>query len=381
MVSYRTSTAVSRLMSHSLRPINRPSKSLISLASGDPDIDTPKEIRQAMVDALESGFTHYADWNGDLELRRAIAIQKSREVGRAIDVDEVLITHGGTGGLMASVLALVDNDQKVLIPEPTYSLYADLVHYAGGNVVLIPSRSDLRLNIGRIRAEVACGANVLILCNPCNPTGIVLTRDELSEIADIASKNELIVIVDEAYAAITYPEIEFVSALDVTPLSGHLVYCQTFSKAFAMTGWRLGYLIGPKEVIAAAGKVHRTFNLSVNAAVQRAGLVALELGEQWAIALRKEYLARRDYTASWLGQIVGISWLLPEGGFSFFVRVNGHSCEEIVSKAAEHKLALRAGNEFGPSGEEYVRLTFAANLNTLQMGLERFQAVIRDIVI
>src|SRR5262245_7106996 len=186
---------VQELARRSQRPATRPGPELISLAAGDPDFATPEHISQALADALAAGATHYAQLQGDPELRQALADQVSDVANRAYGGDQVLITHGASAGLAATILAAVDPGTRVIVPEPTYSLYADLVWMAGGEVSFVRHRPDLHLDLDGI-AAAAPGARMVVVCNPCNPTGAVYMRDELEELAGIARENDLLVLSD-----------------------------------------------------------------------------------------------------------------------------------------------------------------------------------------
>jgi aspartate aminotransferase len=331
-----------------------------------------------MVEAVNNNWTHYAPWNGDPELRDALAAAASH-AGRHATTDNVLVTHGGSGALTAAIMSLVEVGDRVLIPEPTYSLYADLVRYAGGQVMFIPPGRGFHLDIDRLRHEAAIGARAVVLCHPCNPTGVVYSPNELRELAYVAHAAGIWVIVDEAYSAITYPDTQFHSTLEFPELADHLVYCQTFSKTYAMTGWRLGYLIAHRPIVDAAARVHRTFNGAINTAVQRAGLAALSLDESWYSSLRETYEKRRRATLACLTRIPEISYQEPDAAFYFFIHVPGIHCEDVLKRAAQRGLAIRAGNEFGPTAENYIRLTFAVGGVTLDDGLRRFGSVLDDL--
>src|SRR6266540_620991 len=236
--SFTPSRMVQALRRRSLRPATRPGPDLISLAAGDPDFATPEHISQALADALAAGATHYAQLVGDPELRAVLGEQMTEVAGRPYGVDHVTITHGASGGLAATVMALVDPGTRVVVPEPTYSLYSDLVFMAGGEVEFVRHRPDLHLDLDGIEAA-APGARLVLICNPCNPTGAVCTESELEDLADIAERHDLLVVCDEPYDHIVYDGVQFVSSLEISGLSDRLIYVNSFSKTYAMTGWRI----------------------------------------------------------------------------------------------------------------------------------------------
>jgi aspartate aminotransferase len=370
---FTPSRAVQRVVQQSLRPPLGPVHDRISLAAGDPDFETPAHVRDAVTGALDDGYTHYADLEGDPELIAAIAADLTARTGVPWGREHVLITHGGTGGLAAAVLGIVDPGDRVVLPEPTYSLYADLVALAGGEPVFCRLAPDFHLDLDALE-KAAAGARLLLLCTPGNPTGIVYRREELEAVAAIAGRTGALVLSDEAYDHIVYEGVQFSSALDVPALRHRLLYCQTFSKVLAMTGWRIGYLAGPQPVVAAAYRVARTLNGPLNAFVQRAGLTAFTTPSDAPERMRHEYQLRRDLVVEWLDGIPGVSLQPPEGSFYAFVRTDlGLSSQDVVRAAYERDVVIRSGTEFGPSGEGYVRVAFSTARPQLAEALSRLR--------
>src|SRR5437660_5161850 len=377
--SFSPSRMVQDLQRRSLRPAVRPGPELISLAQGDPDFATPEHISQALTDALAAGATHYAQLVGDAELRAALAEQMTELAGRSYGVDQVAITHGASAGLAAAILALVDPGTRVLVPEPTYSLYADLTWMAGGEVVFVPHQPDLHLDLDGIEAA-APGARLVVICNPCNPTGAVYTQGELEDLAEIAEEHDLWVISDEPYDHIVYDGVDFVSALEVPALADRLLYVNSFSKTWAMTGWRIGWVAGPREVIGAIGALHRTINGPVNSAVQRAALVAVTEPSDWPERMRREYQARRDLVSRMVAGLEGLEPGEPDGSFYGFIRYGSDvPSVDVVAQAQEAGVAIRSGSEFGPSGEGFVRVAFSTGRERLIEGMERLLGVLEEV--
>ena len=293
--------------------------------------------------------------------------------------DQVLITHGGSAGLAATILATVDPGTRVVIPEPTYSLYADLVWMAGGEVSFVRHRPDQHLDLDGI-AAAAPGARMVAICNPCNPTGAVYTRDELEALADIAEEHDLVVLADEAYDNIVFDGALFTSALEIDGLAERLVYVQTFSKTYAMTGWRVGYLAGPRAVVDAITSVHRAFNGPLNSAIQRAALVAVTEPTDWPRRMRREYQARRDIVTRMVAGVARLEMSEPEGSFYALIRYPGEvSSIDVVRQAAERGVAVRPGSEFGPGGEGHVRVAFSTGRELLIEGMERLLGLLEEL--
>ncbi len=361
------------LARRSLRPVtvSSPGPGVISLIAGDPDFPTPDPIREAMVGAVSSGFTRYAHSQGDPDLREFLASLLSRRSRRPYTSEQVLITHGASAALAVVMLAVLDPGQRVVIPEPTYSLYADLATVAGAEIAFVRHRPDLHLDLDGI-AAAAARARMVVICNPCNPTGAVYSRAELEALADIAAEHDLLVLCDEAYDHIVYEGVDFTSALQIEGLAERLIYVQSFSKTYAMTGWRVGYLAAPREVVVAAAGLHRTFNGPVNSAVQRAALAAATLPDDRLEDMRREYQARRDIVVLMVAGCPGLRLRPPQGTFYALLgyRLSLPSTE-VTRLALERGVAVRAGAEYGPGGEGFVRIAFSTDRSLLVEGLER----------
>lgn len=372
---FQSSAAVQRIEGMSLRPSFAKVPGIISLAMGEPDFDTPREIVNAAVDAMRSGHTRYIDPVGDSELRELLAAEVSRVAGSFFGPDQILVTHGSSAGLAAAILAVVNPGDRVVIPEPSYSLYADLVAFAGGIPVFVPLRPDYHLDFAALEPALA-GARLLVLCTPGNPTGAVYRADEWARIAQLIGASQAYVLTDEAYYALVYDDATFVSGLVIDALRERLIYAQTFSKAYAMTGWRLGYVAGPPAIVKAAGVIHRAFNGTSNAFVQRAGLAAIAGGTKHARAWLEQFAARRSRALDRLRSIEGLTVAAPEGGFYLFARYAAPLASvDIAARLFAGGVAVRAGREYGPSGEGHFRISFATSDENLAAGIDRIERV------
>ncbi|MGP3968325.1 pyridoxal phosphate-dependent aminotransferase [Streptomyces sp. 6N223] len=350
---------------------------IVSLAMGEPDGGTPAVVVEAAVRALRAGRTRYSQVTGSPDLRREIASHLSQTAGHRFDAANVVATHGGSAGLAAAVLALVGPGDRVLIPEPTYSLYADHVAMAGAEAVWVSTLPDGSLDLRKL-AEAASGARMLILCNPVNPTGMVLPESDVEGLGAILRDHpDLFLLSDEAYRDIVFDDIAFASALTLTPVLDRVVLAGTFSKSYAMTGWRIGFVCAAAEVADKINLVHRTFNGPMNTFVQDAAVEALRIPEELH-TLSASYQRRRDLVMRHLDGLDVVSVVRPRGAFYAFPRINSSlSSEELVQRLADGGVLVRAGSEFGPSGEGHVRLSFATDEATLEEGLRRFAHVIK----
>ncbi|XXN66371.1 pyridoxal phosphate-dependent aminotransferase (plasmid) [Enterobacter ludwigii] len=371
---FKAAEAVLRVERTSLR-VQQPASSgdMVSLAMGEPDFDTPPRIVQASVDALQAGYTHYAPLLGDKALCSALADDVSAQSGKAVKAGEILVTHGGTAGLAAAILSIVNPGDRVVIPDPTYSLYADLVNMAGGICVPMPCRADLHWDLARLDNALE-GAKLFVFCNPGNPTGIVHSRAEIEALGQMVNKHNTRVIADEAYSDLVFTDRPFTSVLHIPAFAGRTLFCQTFSKSYAMTGWRVGYLAGPAEMIAAAARVHNTLNGSVNSAVQRAALVALTQCKDDVKRMYDVYRQRRVLMMEGLSAIPELKLNEPEGAFYCFPAYSlPIPAIDMVSLLREQGIAVRPGSEFGAAGEGHLRLSYAASSEAITEGVRRLK--------
>jgi aspartate aminotransferase len=376
-LDFQPSAAISRVAAASLRPPGGlVPAGAISLAQGEPDFPTPEPVIEALCQAARGGYTRYGDMNGDPELRAVIAGLASRIAGEQYSERSVLVSHGGAAAITAAILATVNPGDRVVLPEPTYSLYLDAVNLAGGQPVFVPTRPDRHLDPGLLEAELS-GTRMVVLCNPVNPTGAVFGPAELDWLGQRLAGTDTLVLADEAYADIVYDGRPFTSALAVPSLRERLIYVQTLSKTYAMTGWRVGYAVAAPDIITVIRHVHRTMNSAVNAAVQRAALTALRIGPAVAAPMLAAYQERRDFVAARITAMDCLEATRPDGAFYSFARyASSRPATEITARLLTGGVAVRSGPEFGPSGEGHIRLSFATSMDNLKEGLDRVEHVL-----
>jgi aspartate aminotransferase len=272
----------------------------------------------------------------------------------------------------------VDAGDVVAIEDPTYSLYRDLVAFAGGTVKSFGRNASGRLDQASL-VEAVNGAKLVIVCQPSNPTGAIMNDDDWTAIESATGQQQTTILSDEAYANLIYDGESFISILDRPNLAGRGILCQTFSKKFAMTGWRVGYLVGPPEAIAAATTVHRTFNGSVNTAVQYAALAALTDGQGDADRMLESYTDRRIRMGQALAETAGLEATRPDGAFYYFCKyADSRPSVELARAAAKAGVIVRPGREFGPAGEGHVRLSFAVGLDDIREGIARLGSILES---
>ncbi|WP_037821053.1 pyridoxal phosphate-dependent aminotransferase [Streptomyces sp. NRRL B-3229] len=372
------SDAVTRLLTGSLRPAGGPPTGEPALLGvGEPDFATPEPIVRAAAEALAAGWTHYGDLNGDPELRALAARLASESADTPYRSQQVLVTNGATSAVSAAVASTVSPGDRVVLLDPSYSLFSSAVLMAGGEPVYVPFDATGHLDLERI-AEALPGAKALILVNPANPVGTVFHRTELEALADLTQRHGTVVIADEVCDHFIFDDRVFTSALAVDTWRDRLVYCQSLSKTYAMTGWRVGYLIAPASMINGIRTLHRTFLGAVNAAAQRAAIVALEGGDAFVKPMRESYQERRDYIVARINAMPELSAAVPEGGFFVLARYDRQTPSlELVASLADHGVVVRPGREFGPAGEGHLRISVASPPTMLETGLDRIEDYFR----
>jgi aspartate/methionine/tyrosine aminotransferase len=349
---------------------------VILLDDGDPDFDTPPHIVSALYKAAKDGHTHYADHRGDAELRSLLAEVVTRRAWRQYGSEEILVTHGATAALSAVLLALSQPGAQILIPNPTYPLYADLARLAGLEVIYVPPAQGFRLDMAAIESR-ARGARFIVFCNPCNPTGTVLTRGDLECLAEIAERHNLIVIADEAYDQLVFEPTTFTTTLAIPALQSRLIYIQTFSKSYAMCGWRIGYLAAEREVVDATLVVHENLNGPINSSVQRAAIAALTTPNMLAGVMREEYRRRRDIVCALTARVPHVRLDPPEATFyAFFKYMSAAPSWEVARAALACGVAVRPGSSYGPHGEGHVRAALCCRTEVLPEAMNRLLRVL-----
>ncbi|HTX84427.1 MAG TPA: pyridoxal phosphate-dependent aminotransferase [Streptosporangiaceae bacterium] len=375
------SDLVERVRAASARPSDLGGESLnsISLALGESTDSTPPEIVRAAVASLAAGRTRYELVTGSPRLRARIAEAFNAEGIESLNSDNVVVTHGASAGLAAAILALVNPGDVAVLPEPTYSLYADQVAMAGGRVRWVPNDVGGRPRLNQLGAAMS-GARLLVMCNPSNPTGYVLAAEELTAIVALAAEHDANVIFDEAYRDVVFDGVSFASSAPLVPGNPHVLCCGTFSKSFAMTGWRLGWVLADKENADAINLVHRTINGPLSTFVQDAASSALSLPHGHLQRAVSELQVRRDLVCAYLGAMSGVEAAIPQGAFYVFPRIDrGLTSAELTSRLAKSGVLVRAGSEYGPSGEGHIRISFALNTSQLREGMERISECILQI--
>lgn len=364
-------------VSNRMREMQRAGIDVVEFAGGDPDFPTPAHIIDAAVAAMRAGDTHYVASRGIPELREAIAAKFERDNGLQYDpAREILVTPSGKHALFCATMTLLDKGDEAIILDPSWVTYEACVRLAGATPVSVPLVVDdnFRITAEKLARAASPRSKLLIINSPNNPTGRVLDTDELAAIAAFAQEHNLVVIADEMYEKIIFDGRPHVSLATLPGMRERTLTLNGFSKAYAMTGWRLGYIAGPADMIAQILKVHEQSVSCAASFAQRGGVAALTGSQECVEMMAAEYQARRDLIVEGLNRLPGVRCHLPEGAFYAFpdIRGTGMSSAEFAEFAiSEAHVALTAGDSFGAAGEGHVRLSFATSRERIVEGLER----------
>ena len=351
---------------------------VISLGVGEPDFTTPPQIIEEGVRSLRSGRTHYTSNYGTIELRRALATYLQRLYGVSYSPDdEICITVGASEAVAATMAALVDPGDEVILHEPSYVAYLPAILFNGGIPVMVATSAaeSFELDPAELEAAITPRTKVLFLGYPCNPTGAVLSEDKLRAIAEIAQRHDLIVVSDEIYDRLVYGGHRHIPISALPGMRDRTVLMGGFSKAYAMTGWRVGYVCAPGDLLEGIVKVHQYEIMSAPTTAQDAAVVALTGAEQDVVRMVAEYDRRRRMFVAGLNEM-GLPTVDPLGAFYAFpdIRSTGLSSEQFSERLLfEHKVAVVPGSAFGPSGEGHVRATLATSYEDLEEALNRIR--------
>ena len=355
----------------------------INLSVGEPDFTPPKHALDAGWQAAKEGKTHYAPTNGISELREALAQKAYRDYGLSYDSDsEILITVGGTEAIFLALMGLVNPGDEVLIPNPGFVCYEPSVLLAGGVPVSVPllEENGFKPSIDDVMSLITDRSRVIILNYPNNPTGAVLSYDEVAALAKIAVERDLIVISDEVYEKIIYDDAKHYCLATFPGMRERTLVVNSFSKTYAMTGLRIGYIYGPKELISSVWLVHQYTVACVNSLAQYIALAALRGPQDFVKDMVREFDRRRCLIYKRLNEIEGFDCALPKGAFYVFPNIEGFgkSSEEFVEfLVREAHVTTVPGSAFGNYGEGYTRLSYAAAYGQLEEALDRIEKAVR----
>jgi len=357
---------------------------VISLSVGEPDFQTPWHVREAGIKSLELGRTWYTPNRGFKELRAEISKFYNRKYNLTYDPDEeVVVTVGGSEAIDIAIRCMASAGDEVLIPQPSFVCYEPLTVMAGATPVIIETRAEdnFRLTARQIEEKITERTKMLILPYPNNPTGAIMEKDDLEQIAQVIKKHDLMVLSDEIYSELTYGGKKHISIASIEGMRERCVVINGFSKAYAMTGWRLGYVLAPTPLAAMMTKLHQFCIMSAPTTAQYAAIEALRNGDADIERMRDEYDMRRRFVVGSLNEM-GLSCFNPEGAFYAFpcIRSSGLSSEEFCTRLLQSKkVALVPGSAFGESGEGYARLSYSYSLRHLSEAMQLIEAFLREL--
>jgi len=358
--------------------VNEMKDGAISLSIGEPDFVTPWAIREAGIHSLEQGHTHYSPNAGFRELRAEICRYQDRRFGLRYDPDtQVVVTVGGSEAIDLALRALVDPGDEVVVPEPCFVSYLSCAVLADAKVVTVPcfAEDGFKLDPERLRAALSPRTKAVVLGFPSNPTGTVMSRDELARIVEVLEGTDAVVISDELYAELTYAPAVHTSIASFPSMRDRTVVVNGFSKAFAMTGWRIGYACGPKPILAAMNKIHQYAIMSSPTTAQYAAIEALRSCDAEVAEMVAEYDRRRRVVVDAVRK-AGLTCFDPLGAFYVFpdIRATGLSSTEFCETfLQEEKVAVVPGNAFGDPGEGFVRICYAYSIESIEEAMQRLQ--------
>ena len=356
---------------------------IVGLTVGEPDFHTPWHIREAGIMSLEKGKTYYTANAGIIDLRHEINSYMTRRFGVSyLPESEIIVTVGGSEAIDIALRAIIEYGDEVIVPTPSFVCYAPLVTIAGGTPVMLETKFENKFKIDPevLRATITPKTKMLVLPYPNNPTGAIMTREELADIAEVLKNTNILVLSDEIYAEMTYTG-NHCSIASLEDMWERTIITSGFSKAYAMTGWRLGYLCAPKAICEQMLKIHQYGIMSSPTTAQFAALEALKNGDDDIKMMVDEYNRRRRYIYNGLKSI-GIESFEPEGAFYIFPRIAdyGLSSEEFCNRLLyEHKCAIIPGNAFGKSGEGFARISYAYSIKHITQALERIEVFVKTL--
>lgn len=365
------------------RQLEAQGKHIIHLEIGEPDFDTPEFIVDEAINALRRGRTHYSPAAGIRELRQVIAEDVARTRGVAVSPENVVVTPGAKPIMFFALLALIDPDDEVIYPNPGFPIYESVIEFSGAKAVALPLKEEkeFRFDIADLEALITGRTRLLVLNSPANPTGGVMTHDDIKAVAEIARKRNLLVLSDEIYKDILY-DGKHVSILSEPGMLERTILLDGFSKTYAMTGWRLGYGVMPEPLAQHVARLMINSNSCTSTFTQDAGIAALQGSRTEVNGFVAEFRKRRDLMVAGLNKIKGVSCITPRGAFYCFPNVkkvpmpSKQLAELLLNDAG---VAVLSGTAFGKHGDGYLRLSYANSVENIQTGLQRIEKVIASL--
>ncbi len=355
---------------------------VIGLHAGEPDFDTPAHIIEAAKKALDEGYTHYTHTAGLPELRKAIAEKMIKEDNIKADPEtEITVTAGGFGAIFSTLQAVINPGDEVIVLEPTWPSYKGFVKLVGGKPIPLQTKApDYTLNVELLMEKISEHTKMVIINTPNNPTGAVYEHRELKDLASLARKYNFLVLADEVYEKMIFDGARHLSIASLEGMKERAITVNSFSKTYAMTGWRVGYVIANEQITAGLRRIHSYAISCVASAFQRAAFTALTASQDCVQQMVKEYRERRDIVVEALNNITGFNCVKPKGTFYIFPDIQGlglPSAEFAERMLKEAKVATIPGSAFGQSGENHLRMSLSVSRNNLMEAVKRIENFIK----
>lgn len=359
-------------------------RKIIHLEIGRPDFDTPQVIKDACYKSIEKGNVFYTSNYGTPELRTAIAEKLKKENNVAYDPSEILVTIGVGEGTYASFGAFLEPGDEVLVPDPVWLNYIHVPNFFGAKPVAyhLKEENDFQLDMEEIKRLITDKTKMIVIITPNNPTGGVLNHDTLTELSKVVIEHDLTVVSDEIYEKLIYDDEKHISIASLPGMKERTITLNGFSKAYSMTGWRLGYMAAPKEIIQSTVRIHQYINTCASSFVQEAGITALLKAQPDVNKMVIEYQRRRDYVVDAINKIKGLSCRKPKGAFYIFVNIKelGKTSMEVAEYLLDNAgVAVVPGSAFGASGEGYVRLSYANSYENLVEACDKMKEAVESL--
>lgn len=365
---------------------------IINFGVGEPDFDTPQSIKNAAINAINSGFTKYCPVPGTLEIKNAIIEKLKRDNDLVYTPEQIIVSSGAKHSLYNLFQSIIDDGDEVIVPAPYWVSYPDMIALAGGKPVIIQTtdKTNFKATPETIEKVLTKKTKAIVINSPSNPTGATYSQEELKTIADVCVKHKIFIISDDIYEKLVYDKFKFISIAQVSPQAKELtIVINGVSKAYAMTGWRIGYTAGPKDIISAMSKIQSQSTSNACSISIKAAVEALNGSQECVENMRKEFEKRRDYIVTRLNSIHGITCRKPEGAFYVFPNVKELLGKTFDSKTintdlefADYllnyaKIAVVPGTAFGAEG--YIRLSYATSIENIKSGMDRLEIALKKV--
>jgi len=355
-------------------------KNIIRLEMGEPDFPTPFHIQEAATRAMRDNYTHYGNAYGEPALQEAVCLSLKRDFGVERKPENVLITSGGIAAIHTINATYLNPGDEVLIPDPEYSAYADSVSLFGGTPVFVPLKEDFHIDFEILEKRISNKAKMIFISSPGNPTSRVLREDEIRGLALLAVKKDLLLVVDEVYCKLLYSGIKFLSICQVEEVRNRSILLNSFSKAYAMTGWRVGYMVADAPLIKEMVTFHKTMTICPNVPAQMACAAAAAGPQECVETMRQEYEKRKTLVAQKLNEIQGLTTPPCEGAFYFFPRFEHSLTSQQMTEYLFNKgIMVRSGTEYGAGGRKHFRICFATSMEILETGMSRLKQALDEL--